>query len=178
MYTEGSKSNIPCCALLLARQVHAIFASDSRMWRASGVNLAHMSRKWYAQNSRHVARVHHTRTCRATIQGDVTFGPLCTLSMESQFNGSTHPADSPRHHCSPGGHIHKSLATLRPRKAFAKQPVNNIGRMQSNNRFVWSQSCQGFNMALQIRHLQGPFISPDSPFEGTGYFPSQLVQGA
>jgi hypothetical protein len=37
---EGSKSNIPCCALL-ARQMHATFASDSQMWRASGVNLAH-----------------------------------------------------------------------------------------------------------------------------------------
>jgi hypothetical protein len=34
-YTKGSKRNIPCCALL-ARQVHATFASDSRMWRASG----------------------------------------------------------------------------------------------------------------------------------------------
>jgi hypothetical protein len=32
--TEGSKSNIPCCALLSARQVRATFASDSRMWRA------------------------------------------------------------------------------------------------------------------------------------------------
>jgi hypothetical protein len=30
--------------------VHVIFASDSRMWRASGVNLAHMSGKCYAQN--------------------------------------------------------------------------------------------------------------------------------
>jgi hypothetical protein len=28
--TEGSKTNIPCCALL-ARQVRATFASDSRM---------------------------------------------------------------------------------------------------------------------------------------------------
>jgi hypothetical protein len=38
--------------LLLARQVRATFASDSRLWRESGVNLAHMSRKCYAQTSR------------------------------------------------------------------------------------------------------------------------------
>jgi hypothetical protein len=46
--TEESKSNIPCYALL-ARQVPATFASDSRMWRAHPVwirrDAAHMSRK-------------------------------------------------------------------------------------------------------------------------------------
>jgi hypothetical protein len=38
--TEGSKSNIPYCALLERQGIHATFASDSRMWRASCVKLA------------------------------------------------------------------------------------------------------------------------------------------
>jgi hypothetical protein len=42
--TEGSKSNILCCALL-AQQVHATFASDSRMWRASSVNATSFTSK-------------------------------------------------------------------------------------------------------------------------------------
>jgi hypothetical protein len=33
LHTQGSKGNIPCCALLV-RQVRTTFASDSRMWRA------------------------------------------------------------------------------------------------------------------------------------------------
>jgi hypothetical protein len=57
---RGSKSNISSCALLV-RQVRATFASDSRMWRASCVNL---SRKCYAQNLQ---------------QGMYTFG-LCRLA--------------------------------------------------------------------------------------------------
>jgi hypothetical protein len=55
----GSKSNILCYALL-TRQERATFASDSRMWRASGVNLAHimqMLRAKLAYDVLHVARV-------------------------------------------------------------------------------------------------------------------------
>jgi hypothetical protein len=47
------------------------------MWRTSGVNLAHMSRK-FACDVRHVARVSYkccAHLSRAT--RDVTFGPLC-----------------------------------------------------------------------------------------------------
>jgi hypothetical protein len=47
---NSSKSNIPYCALLVL-QVRATFVSADET-RASGVNLAHMSRKCYAQNSR------------------------------------------------------------------------------------------------------------------------------
>jgi hypothetical protein len=40
--------------------------------------------------------------------------------------------------------IHKALATLSPHKSIVKQPVNNWVYTQSNNRFVWSQSCEDF----------------------------------
>jgi hypothetical protein len=52
--SEGCKSNIPCCALSRGRcgrctQMHLLreSASDARMWRASGVNPAHMLRAFY-----------------------------------------------------------------------------------------------------------------------------------
>jgi hypothetical protein len=62
--TERSKINIPCYALRV-RQVHATFASDSRMWwRASGVNPAWIWRTCHANvtakfayDVRHAARV-------------------------------------------------------------------------------------------------------------------------
>jgi hypothetical protein len=62
MLQRGPKIHV---ASHVARQVRATFASDSRMWRAaSGVNLAHMSCKCYA-NSRTmcVARVHLCTSC-------------------------------------------------------------------------------------------------------------------
>jgi hypothetical protein len=71
----------PKVTSLVARQAHATFASDSRMWHASGVNLAHVTQKLLAKlayDVRHVARVswkccaHLPRATR-----DVTFGPLC-----------------------------------------------------------------------------------------------------
>jgi hypothetical protein len=85
--TEGSKTNIPC-GVLLARQVRATFASDSRMTRASGVNLAtesiwRMLRAKFAYDVRHVPayimQMLRARLPRAT--RDVTFGPLCTHTM-------------------------------------------------------------------------------------------------
>jgi hypothetical protein len=68
--TVGSKSYIPCCALLV-RQVRATFASDSQMWHASGLNLAHsqadVTRKICVRCAS-CSPVHHAnvaRTCRA-----------------------------------------------------------------------------------------------------------------
>jgi hypothetical protein len=73
---DGSKCNIPCCALL-ARQVNATFASDSRMTRIRRESGA------FAYDVRHVARV----SCKCCahlprvegVTSDVTFGPLCRL---------------------------------------------------------------------------------------------------
>jgi hypothetical protein len=79
-YTQGSKSNIPCCALL-PRQVRATFASDSRMWRVNPAwiwRICHaMLCGKFAYDVRHVARVHHAnvaRTCRAQ-QGMLLLDP-------------------------------------------------------------------------------------------------------
>jgi hypothetical protein len=73
----------PKVTYLVARQVRATFASDSRMWRASGVNLAHSVaqtlRARCAYDASRVAHVsckwfaHMPREERAT--RDVTFGP-------------------------------------------------------------------------------------------------------
>jgi hypothetical protein len=56
--TEGSKGNIRCCALL-AWQVHATFASDLRMWRASAAWIwrINVACKICVYDVRHVARV-------------------------------------------------------------------------------------------------------------------------
>jgi hypothetical protein len=53
---RGSKSNIPCCALLarVVRVVRATFASDSRMWRASGENPAWIWRIFHANVTRNI----------------------------------------------------------------------------------------------------------------------------
>jgi hypothetical protein len=69
--------------LLSARSLaHRGFADVPR---ASGVNLAHMSRKCYAQHSRHLARVctHLPREERAT--RDVNYRPLCKLSPRNEI---------------------------------------------------------------------------------------------
>jgi hypothetical protein len=81
--TVESNSNIPCCELL-AQQVRATFASDSRMWRA------HLAWIWRIN----VCHANVTRTIRvrcascsprsscnvARTTRDVTFGPLCNFS--------------------------------------------------------------------------------------------------
>jgi hypothetical protein len=89
LFTEGSKSNIPCRALLalFARNI----ALDSRMThirRESGT-----SRKWYAQNLRtmcvsHVARVSIMQMLRAPVargarnKGCYFWTPLYVLYMQ------------------------------------------------------------------------------------------------
>jgi hypothetical protein len=88
--TEGSKSNIPCCALLV-RQVRATFASDSWMWRAHQAWIWHIGhsniiRANFAYDVRHV-HVHSPRImqCCAHLPReecatmDITFGPLYHL---------------------------------------------------------------------------------------------------
>jgi hypothetical protein len=52
----GSKSNIPCCALLVL-QVRATFASDSRIRRESGAYVTQMLRAIFAYDVRRVAHV-------------------------------------------------------------------------------------------------------------------------
>jgi hypothetical protein len=88
LLTEGSKSNIPCCALL-ARQVRATFASDY----SSGVNLAHILHYVCHANGTPKIRVydasctcspriqHHANdasTCRAQ-KGMLLLAPLCKV---------------------------------------------------------------------------------------------------
>jgi hypothetical protein len=76
--TEGSKSNVPCCALL-AQHVHATFASDSRMWRASSVNLAHMLRKCASCTcSPRIMRMLRTRSAQ---QGMLLLDPSVVLGI-------------------------------------------------------------------------------------------------
>jgi hypothetical protein len=62
--TEGSKSNIPCCAAG-ARNICVTYAPDSR--------------RIHAGCARHIREsdANIGRTCRAT--RDVTFGPLCHI---------------------------------------------------------------------------------------------------
>jgi hypothetical protein len=87
--TEGSKSNIPCCALL-ARQVRATVPSDSRIWRASGTYVTQMLRAKFTYDVRHVARAsckccaHLPREERATRDG-----PLCASLMKGKINCET-----------------------------------------------------------------------------------------
>jgi hypothetical protein len=67
----------------------ATFATDSRMWRASGANVMQMLRAKFAYDMRHVARVsckcraHLPREERAT--RDVTFGSLLSHRFPIQL---------------------------------------------------------------------------------------------
>jgi hypothetical protein len=78
LYTEGSKSNIPCCAQYL----RLIRGCDAR------AHPAHMSRECYAQNSRTMSKCCAHLPRREERTRDVTFGPLSwqdlPLSMQEE----------------------------------------------------------------------------------------------
>jgi hypothetical protein len=71
-YTEGSKSNIHCCAqhLLRIRGCDARFRREPRRI----LYVTQILRAKFAYDVRHVARVQHAK--------DVTFGPLCSLRLQ------------------------------------------------------------------------------------------------
>jgi hypothetical protein len=76
--TEGSESNIQACCASDARNMCVGFADA----RESGVNLAHMPRKCYAQDLRIryvVARV--SCKVRSAQQGMLLFDPSVTLTL-------------------------------------------------------------------------------------------------
>jgi hypothetical protein len=85
--TEGSKSNIPCCALLARscaqhlRRIHGCDAHPASIWRTFGHANAICAK--FAYDVRHVTRV----SCKCCVHlpweeratRDVTFGPLCSF---------------------------------------------------------------------------------------------------
>jgi hypothetical protein len=76
---ELDDSNQP----LLARQVRATFASDSRIRRESGAYATQMVRAKFVYDVRHVARVHVYTSCTCRATRDVTFG-LCSRDCHTE----------------------------------------------------------------------------------------------
>jgi hypothetical protein len=95
VHTEGSKSNIPCCALL-ARRVRATL-SDSRMWRC-GANPAWMTRKirvgLHPYDVRHVYSPRTSCKCCAQGEGCHTFQQFI---VSNHFSKAKHKSWFPNH---------------------------------------------------------------------------------